>query len=76
MLTRIETPLLRVLVQRRLRLPLPLSQRICGCGLSVDPLGHHRVGRGKRTCKGLQGSRRTGGHKLVRPQHGPGRAKR
>ena len=32
----------RVLVQRRLRLPLPLSQRICGCGLSIDPFGHHR----------------------------------
>ena len=43
MLTRIEAPLFRVLVQRRLRLPLPLSQRICGCGLSIDPLGHHRA---------------------------------
>ena len=88
-LTRIEAPLFRVLVQRRLRLPLPLSHRICGCGLSIDSLGHHRaacsrtgafgkkrIRSGKRTCKGLQGSMRTGGHKLVRPQHGLGRPKR
>ena len=41
-LTRIESPLFRVLLQRRLSLPLPLSQRICGCGLPYDPFGHHR----------------------------------
>ena len=42
-LTRIESPLFRVLLQRRLSLPLPLSQRICGCGLPNDPFGHHRA---------------------------------
>ena len=36
-LTRIDSPLFRVLLQRRLSIPLPLSKRICGCGLPNDP---------------------------------------
>ena len=35
-LLRIESRLFWVLLQRRLRLPLPLSKRICGCGHSID----------------------------------------
>ena len=34
----------RVLLRRRLRLPLPLSSRSCKCGRLLDPLGHHRAG--------------------------------
>ena len=55
MLTRIEAPLFRVLVQRRLRLPLPLFQRICGCGLSIDPLGHHRAACSRTGALGRRG---------------------
>ena len=42
-LTRIGSALFRVPLQRRLHLPLPLSQRICGCGRPLDPFGHHRA---------------------------------
>ena len=40
-LTRIDSALFRVLLQRRLHLPLPLSKRFCGCGRPLDPFGHH-----------------------------------
>ena len=32
----------RVLLLRRLHLPLPLSARLCRCGRPLDPCGHHR----------------------------------
>ena len=53
-LSRIESPLFRVLLQRRLSLPLPLSNRICRCGLPNDQIGCHRA-----TCSrtGLLGGR-------------------
>ena len=35
----------RVLLQRRLRLPLPLSARQCRCGRPLDILGHRRAAR-------------------------------
>ena len=35
--------LFRVLLLRRLRLPLPLSARICRCRRTLDPLGDHRA---------------------------------
>ena len=35
-------PLFRLLLLRRLRLPLPLSDRICRCRRIVDPPGDHR----------------------------------
>ena len=40
-LTRIESQLFRVLLLRRLRLPLPLSSRSCRCGRLSDIFGHH-----------------------------------
>ena len=43
-LTRIDPSLFRVLLLRRLRLPLPLSLRSCRCGRPLDPCGHHRQG--------------------------------
>ena len=42
-LTRIDSHLFRVLLLRRLRLPLPLSVRTCRCGRLLDPFGHHRA---------------------------------
>ena len=42
-LTRIESPLFRVLLQRRLRLPLPLSERMCS-GHFIDSCGHRGWG--------------------------------
>ena len=42
-LTRIEPALFRVLLQRRLALPLPLSNRTCRCGRPLDAFGHHRA---------------------------------
>ena len=41
--TRIEPQLFRVLLLRRLRLPLPLSSRACRCGRLLDVFGHHRA---------------------------------
>ena len=41
--TRIEPQLFRVLLLRRLRLPLPLSSRACRCGRLFDVFGHHRA---------------------------------
>ena len=42
-LTRIESPLFRVFIQRRLRLPFPLSERMCRCGHFIDSHGHYRA---------------------------------
>ena len=41
--TSIEPQLFRVLVLRRLHLPLPLTARHCRCGLPLDSRGHHRA---------------------------------
>ena len=42
-LSRIDSHLLRVLLLRRLRLPLPLSARQCRCGRPLDAFGHHHA---------------------------------
>ena len=40
--TRFECAIFRVLLLRRLQLPLHLSARVCRCGRLSDVLGHHR----------------------------------
>ena len=40
---RFDPDLFRVLLLRRLRLPLPLSSRTCRCGRPLDSLGPHRA---------------------------------
>ena len=42
-LTRIDSHLFRVLLLRRLQLPLSLAPRLCRCGRPLDPCGHHRA---------------------------------
>ena len=42
-LTRIDLFSFRTLLCRRLRLALLLSTRICRCGRTIDPHGHHRA---------------------------------
>ena len=42
-LTRFHPALFRVLLQRRLALPLPLTFRSCRCGRPLDAFGHHRA---------------------------------
>ena len=42
-LPRRSPQLFRVLLLRRLGLPLPLTSRTCRCGRSLDPSGHHRA---------------------------------
>ena len=42
-LTKIPPHLFRMVLLRRLRLPLPLSPHTCGCGLPIDSFGHHRA---------------------------------
>ena len=42
-LSRIDSSLFRVLLLRRLFLPLPPSSRFCRCGRPLDPSGHHRA---------------------------------
>ena len=54
-LSRIESPLFRVLLQRRLSLPLPLSNRICRCGLPNDQFGHHRAACSRTGLLGRRG---------------------
>ena len=42
-MTRIEAQPFRLLLLRRLRLPLPLTSRTCRCGRLLDSFGHHRA---------------------------------
>ena len=44
---RFDSQSFRVLLLRRLRLPMPLSSRFCSCGRPLDVLGHHRATCGK-----------------------------
>ena len=56
MLTRIEALPFRVLVcAASSSIPLPLSQCICGCGLSIDPLGHHHAACSRTGALGRRG---------------------
>ena len=41
--TRLEPQILRVLLLRRLQMPLPLTVHNCRCGHFLDVFGHHRV---------------------------------
>ena len=41
--TRMDGQPFRILLLRRLWLPLPLSSRTCRCGRQLDSLGHHRA---------------------------------
>ena len=71
----------RVLMTRRLRLPMPLSSRSCRCGRLLDSLGHHRAGcaeaglLGRRgfalECSAAQVCREAGGRVHERHDEGP-----
>ena len=71
---RIDSHLFRVLLLRRLRLPLPPVSRTCRCGRLLDPFGHHRAAcsragvLGRRgfalESVGARGSRRTFSHEI------------
>ena len=54
-LKRIESHLLRVLLLKRLRLPLPLSARQCRCGRPLDVFGHHRAAFARAGLLGRRG---------------------
>ena len=54
-LTRIDPALFRVLLLRRLRLPLPLSARFCRCGRPLDSRGHHRAACARAGVLGRRG---------------------
>ena len=56
-LTRLEPALFRVLLQRRLSLPLPLplSKRSCQCGRLLDAFGHHRAACSRSGVLGRRG---------------------
>ena len=54
-LTRLEPALFRVLLQRRLSLPLPLSKRSCRCGRLLDAFGHHRAACSRSEVLGRRG---------------------
>ena len=53
--TRFDSQPFRLLVLRRLCLPLPLSFRRCQCGRPVDVLGHHRAACGEAGVLGRRG---------------------
>ena len=42
-LTRFDAQVFRVLLMRRLQMPLPLTARNCRCGRFLDVFGHHRA---------------------------------
>ena len=42
-LTRFDAQVFRVLLMRRLQMPLPLTARNCRCGHFLDVFGHHRA---------------------------------
>ena len=54
-LTRIDPALFRVLLLRRLRLPLPLSIRSCRSGRPLDSRGHHRAACARAGVMGRRG---------------------
>ena len=54
-LTRVDSHLFRVLLSRRLRLPLPLSSRLCRCSRSLDIFGHHRAACSRAEVLGRRG---------------------
>ena len=54
-LSRIDSHLFRVLLLRRLRLPLPLSARQCRCGRPLDAFGHHRAACARAGVLGRRG---------------------
>ena len=54
-LTKIPPHLFRVVLLRRLRLPLPLSQHACRCGRPIDPFGHHRAACARTGALGRRG---------------------
>ena len=82
--SRFPSQLFRVLLLRRLWLPLPLSSRTCRCGHALSRLfwppprsvfevwgpRQSRLLHGKCRCPGLSRSRRQGVHERLRP--GPG----
>ena len=81
--TRIDAQPFRLLLCRRLHLPLPLTQRTCRCGRPLDKFGHHRsvcrgwgfgeegVSIGMRGSTGLS-SRGPRHNKRAGQGHGPG----
>ena len=52
---RIEAQPFRLLLCRRLRLPMPLSSRTCRCGRLLDVLGHHRAACAEAEVLGRRG---------------------
>ena len=53
--SKFDPQVFRVLLRRRLRLPLPLSSRSCRCGRLLDPLGHQRAGCSEAGVLGKRG---------------------
>ena len=53
--TRLDAHVFRTLLLRRLRLPLPLSDRFCRCGRPLDPSGHHRAACSRAGVLGRRG---------------------
>ena len=54
-LSRFDSSAFRVLLLRRLWLPLPPSSRSCRCGRLLDVLGHHRAGCAEAGVLGRRG---------------------
>ena len=53
--TQLEPQQLRVLLLRRLQLPLPLSVHSCRCGRPLDQFGHHRAACARAGILGKRG---------------------
>ena len=83
--TRIDAQPFRLLLCRRLHLPLTLSHRTCRCGRLLDQFGHHHAACSEAGVLGRrgfpleraaaqiwQGRRLSGDVQHVRSRHGPG----
>ena len=68
LLTKIPPHLFRVILFRRLRLPLPLSLHMCRCGRPIDSFGHHWAACARAGVLGRRGFcfRKRGGAHLRR----------
>ena len=76
---RIDSQPFRILLLRRLRMPLPLTSHSCRCGRLLDSLGHHRsacpvAGVLGRSCFPLENAaaricREAGGPRFGPPRH-------
>ena len=73
---RFDSQPFRLLLLRRLRLPLPLCLRSCRCGRPLDAFGHHRAACANAGVWGRRGwALESAAARVCHPRHGHGHAR-